>query len=82
VSSNLWGPGILFFSFCFFGVLGNQKQFFWVEKEFWKAVAVAGWSQQTDLFWLSELDSGETRTRRILIKLLPLYLCKRGGLPL
>ena len=24
-------------------------------------------SQQTDLFWLSELDSGETRTRQILI---------------
>jgi hypothetical protein len=80
VSGNLWGPGIRFFRFDFLVFLARKSNFFWVGEEFWKVVAVG--SQQTDLFWLSELDSGEKRTRRILIKLLLLYLCKRSGLPL
>ena len=55
-----------FFRFDFLVFLA-RKSIFWVEEEFWKAIAAAVGSQQTDLFWLSELDSGETRTRQILI---------------
>ena len=71
------GSGDLFFFVLLFWCSWQGKAIFWVEEEFWKAVAVG--SQQTDLFWLSELDSGETRTRRILFKLPLLYLCKRRG---